>query len=183
MSDYNLYNFYDTDSGREFVYDDPMGDGTPTPSWSDTVKITSGCADFKLTADAIYGGKEDCVDINNRCVGIEVVANFHPQGKYVATIKGGVRGVLLKGILNGHGKEVDIDLGNWSDQSSQKTQGVKLDLVAYDQSPVTVRVLNAEKPVLVPGSGPYRYVFPHPDAWYHGLAVWFFFKFRKVFWK
>ena len=172
--DINLYSYYDRDSGSTVTLQE-AGFAAPDPEWSDTIKITSRCQFFTLRADVIFGGKEDCVDCNNRAEEIAVYATlFRPQGKYLATIKGGCAGVFLIGRVYGHGKEVDVDLGNWSDQSQEETIGVKLALESNDGKPITIRVLNAKKPKLLDGTGPYKYVFPHPDAWYHKLVVTLF---------
>ena len=177
MSDRNLHSFYETSNGQAVALD-TVGGGWPV-DWSDTIKITSQCTGLRLTADEILGGTEDCVDINNGCRDIKVTSLFHAQGKYVATIKGGAEEVTLSGIVTKHGTEVDIDLGNWSDQSSAPVRGVRLDLKSITGLPIVVRVLNAAKPTLA-GAGPYRFAFPHPDAWYHGLAVWFFLAFCRA---
>lgn len=170
MSDKNLHSFYETDSNSAVVMEQ-AGIPTPKPDWSDTIKITSGCHGLWVNIGTIWGGREDCVDINNGANGIGVNANFIPQGKYVATIKGGTRDITLAGSISlPGGSEVDIDLGNWSDQSSRKVTGVALNLAKPNRAPVTVRVLNADKPAII-GGGPYEYAFPHPDAWYHGIIV------------
>lgn len=170
MSDNNLYSFYETDSGRLIEFE-VAGYRSNPPHWSDTIKITSKCHLMSLRATTIYGGQEDCIDFNNQVGGIGVKAEYIPQGKYVFTVKGGATGIELSGRIIGSGSEVDVDLGNWSDQCQWRTTGVVLDLSKPDGSPVTVRVLHADKPTEVAFSGPYKYVFPRPDAWYHKLAV------------
>jgi hypothetical protein len=159
------------------------GHSTPAPDWQDTLKYTTKLQNFTHRVGHVFGGTEDCVDVNNECTGVAVIAKgFWSGGKYVATVKGGSFGITLRGSIYKSGSEVDVDLGNWSDQSAKKTSMVFLDLVKPEDREVTVRVLNAHKPILAPASGPYRYVFPHPDSWYHGAAVWFFMRFRR-FWK
>lgn len=161
MPDVNLHSFHDIDSGR-LEKADALGHFASKPDWDDTLKISSQCRDFMLFSRIIWGGREDCVDINNRAQNIVVGADFFPQGKYACTIKGGAHSVKIIGRVSVDAKEVDIDLGNWSDQSQEKTRGVCLQL-SKTAGPVTVRVLHADKPALL-GNGPYRYVFPHPDA-------------------
>lgn len=174
MSDRNLINRYETSSGQHDVFT-RAGSPMESPDWDDTLKITSHCRDYTFVADEIYGGKEDCVDIHNGANGIVVVAGkWVPQGKYLATIKGGVRGVQLSGEVHAHGKEVDVDIGNRSTTNNGKTTGVRLDLTSKTGRPITIRVLHGDKPVLEPNTGPYKFIFPHPDAWYHGIVVWFF---------
>ena len=81
MSDLNLHNFYETNNDT-VENQKMMGFPVVHPWWSDTVKITSGCRNFTLTAEDIYGGQEDCVDVNNKARIISVYANsWYPQGK------------------------------------------------------------------------------------------------------
>ena len=171
MSDYNLYSYYEDSSNKTIL----MGDiGTPVlnPTWSDTVKITSGCTGLELSADHIYGGKEDCVDTNNKATQCSVNAAWHPQGKYLATIKGGCHGILLTGDVYAHGSEVDVDIGGWSDQEPIKpTTGTILGLWSKTGHPIRVRVLNGTKFTAMAGSGPYTYVWPRPETWYHPFVV------------
>lgn len=103
----------------------------------------------------IFGGREDCVDMNNYCSNILIEdVKVHSGGKYCFTIKGGSRDITLKDIVvEGHGKEVDIDIGNWSDQSSELTTNVILENVtSLNGTPVTVRVLWADKPTIIGGN-------------------------------
>ncbi len=179
MSDKCLYSFYETSSDQSFSY--PTMGEPKQPDWADTIKITSQCQNMVLHAEQVYGGQEDCVDINNRSQSVTVMAGeWIPQGKYLATIKGGAKSASLAGRVVSHGSEVDVDLGNWSDQSQEITGTTILDLQPTDGKPITVRVLHAVKPYFVASSGPYRYVFPHPDAWYHGLVVKAFYLWCKL---
>lgn len=174
MSDLNLTNYYDTDNNSDVVVS-MVGFPITKPWWSDTVKITSGCRNFKYTAREIYGGKEDCVDVNNKARIISLfVTNWHPQGKYLATIKGGAYSVALHGDVQSHGTEVDVDIGNWSDQSNEPTTDTILGLYSQTGKPIKVRVLNGTAPYMINGTGPYVYAFPKPDTWYHKYCVWIF---------
>ena len=184
--DKNLYSYNGPDDDCKLVDDSMHSFGVEhTPAaWSDTLKYSTGLTDFVHRVGDVFGGKEDCIDVNNRCRNVAVYAKgLWSGGKYVATIKGGSTGTRITGRIVAGGSEVDVDIGNWSDQSDQPTTGTVLCLTRTDGRPVTVRVLNGEKPAEDPDSGPYRYVFPHPDAWYHKAAVWFFMTFRRVFWK
>jgi hypothetical protein len=156
--------------------------GKTAGSWSDTLKYTDGVTDFTHRVGSATGGSEDIIDVNNKACDVTVVAKeLWSGGKYVATIKGGSTATYLEGTIYKGGSEVDIDYGNHSDQSSAKTTGNILNVKHKSGAPVTVRVLNADKPLFTPGSGPYVYVFPHPDAWYHGICVRFFMVFHKFF--
>ena len=181
MSDRNLQSFYETSNDSTYNAAANLGHPTSSPGWSDALKITSQCTNFTYNGQTIYGGHEDCVDINNRCKSIRVSAVFWPQGKYVATIKGGTRGVNLTGSVYGNGSEVDVDLGNWSDQSQETTRQVHLNLKPMSGKPIKVRVLKAETPTFEEGSGPYEFAWPKPNAWYHDLVVWAFYTFKRIF--
>lgn len=169
-ADKNIFNHYEDSSGQVITKGE-LGTATSSPDWSDTVKITSGCTGLSLYAARIYGGKEDCADLNNRASNCTITAKWHPQGKYLATIKGGCHAILLSGDVFGHGSEVDVDLGNWSDHSKNVTTGTILSLWSQTGKPIRVRVLNATVPTFVAGSGPYVFAFPEPNKWYHGIAV------------
>jgi len=126
-----------------------MGDILPPPGTSDSIKITSGCCRLHITANRVIGGSEDCVDINNECRDIVVDAIWEPRGKYLATIKGGSRDIELRGRVVTQGKEVTIDLGNHSDQSKKRTEGVFLNLTC--NQPITWRRINATTPQIRAG--------------------------------
>lgn len=133
----------------------------PDDSYADTLKL-SRARDGAITADLVVGGREDCVDVNNLSERVFIHAQrWEPRGKYVATIKGGSSTISLSGEIHGHGSEVDVDLGNWSDQSSEITRNTKLNLTTADGSPITVRLLLAERPRLLNADVQrYRFVFP-----------------------
>lgn len=126
-----------------------VGDLIPLRGMSDTLKV-SGSADGEIHAGLVRGGREDCFDANNRAARIKVYADlWQPRGKYIATVKGGSEDIELHGLVDGHGSEVDIDLGNYSEQSDERTRRVVLNLRTKDGSPITYRVLNAEPPILL----------------------------------
>lgn len=140
--------------------------------YSDTLKTSTSLYCAKIYVGELIGGKEDCWDSNNHCENVLVeVGTICPTGKYIWTNKGGCKNMALKcHNVQTHGGETDVDLGNNSNQGYGQT-GTKIDLKMADGSPVKVRVLRGDKPEFVAGSGPYQYVFPHPDAWYHGICV------------
>ncbi|MFZ9725621.1 MAG: hypothetical protein ACO3EH_00310 [Ilumatobacteraceae bacterium] len=147
--DINLHSFNGPDLNGQDVYF-PHGEIRPGSEISDTLKFTSRLTDFVGCFNVVYGGKEDCVDINNHCRGLHIRANLWvPQGKYLATIKGGSKHIQLSGTVRGHGKEVDIDIGNISDQSDDPTGPVYLNLTHENGDPITIRVINGEAPRLL----------------------------------
>ena len=144
MADIN-YLSYANDEDLNETLGDLIPDGN---HYSDTLKL-SNCHRVRITAGKIVGGREDCVDINRGSHITVEAEEYHPRGKFVFTVKGGADKVWLNGKLMGHGSEVDVDLGNWSDQAMDRTKVVLLNLTTHDGSPIRVRVLHGWKPVIV----------------------------------
>lgn len=160
--DINLYAFGPEHASTVQRFED-AGSDHDAATYSDTLKF-SNTHDVTATVHGeLAGGKEDCVDMNRAHDCTVFAERWHPRGLFLATIKGGTTDYYLSGEVVAHGKEVDVDLGNWSDQSSAKTGAGMLDLRSHDGSPIVIRVLNAERPHLEPSSGPYRYAFPSPN--------------------
>ncbi|MFA5263055.1 MAG: hypothetical protein WC378_04465 [Opitutaceae bacterium] len=125
-------------------------------SYSDSLKVTD-CADGDIKAKAIYGGKEDCLDVNNHTQRVSVWADeWHSGGLYVCTLKGASEDLTIGGCIVVPGSETDIDIGNHSDQQSGRTIGVKLNFRRRDGKPVRVRVLHGHVPVILNPSQPYE---------------------------
>lgn len=131
------------------------------PDIDDTLKCSTGLTDFKLHVGEVETGREDALDINNHCRGIQVHADQWVFPKGVArtgfTIKGNSHGVRISGSVLG---DPLVELGNWSDQSNEPVTNVRLALRRTDGKAIRVRVFNGDLPVLEPGTGPYRFVFP-----------------------
>jgi hypothetical protein len=136
----------------------------PTPSIADTLKFSTQLTDFTGIFPAVTSGREDCIDINNRCRNVSITcAKLIFCGRMGVTIKGGSGDILIRFLdATGHGRECDIDIGNWSDQSHEPVRSVVLDCRRLDGEATVVRCLNGDRPRHAPGSGPYRYVFPWP---------------------
>lgn len=144
----------------------------PDNSYADTLKFSKATTVLVDNCD-ITGGYEDVIDMNRYCGGIEIRnCRLFSKGEYCATIKGGSKNIVLRDVvIDNHGKTYDIDLGNWSDQSKEKTTDVELiNVTSLDGSPVTVRVLNADKP-RVEGGNVKLTVYP---KWI--VALFFFFR-------
>ena len=123
---------------------------------ADTVKF-SGVRDFTLHIRGnVIGGYEDCLDLNNLCQRVTVIADgLIPTGRYAITIKGGCEDILIDTTLLDHSKTVDVSLGEHSDQSFKVTREVTLSIAAVDGSKVTYWQFNADRPHLVGSTGPY----------------------------
>lgn len=97
------------------------------------------------------GGTEDCIDVNNDCREIDVhcLHGMRPAGQYAITIKGGSRGVRVDGAILAPARVVEVDLGNHSDQSPDRTTEVTLGLIPLYPGKVRWRRLNANTPTLI----------------------------------
>lgn len=147
----------------------------PVPlAYTDVIHASHG-VDITIKDSTIQGGSEDCVDANNDSDTILIEnVRVHPNGKYGFTIKGGTKNVILRNVaFETHGSEVDIDLGNWSDQDSKnKTINVTLeDVTSLDGKPVKVRVFYAAIPTVI-GGNVKLVVYP-------GWLVWLIRKFHN----
>lgn len=158
--DINLHSFNGpADNGRTVDYLPAVI--KPGDHIADTIKCSTGLANFRLQLGTVYTGYEDALDVNNLCrdLDIEAARWVFPEGRAAIgfTIKGGSRNVRISGWVQG---DPLVDIGNASDQSNEPTTGVQLNLRRDDGRPIRVRVLGGEMPVLEHGSGPYRFVFP-----------------------
>lgn len=159
MSDTNLLSFTGpSDNGKIVSLGDVDGSG-----YSSALKFTSGLSGLNLSAGKVLGGHDACVDVNNKANGLSLTLDSAlPQGQFVATIKGGANHIWLTvHTIVKHGKVCDIITDDYSDQSHDPTSLVVLDCKMADGSPVRVIALKT-KPVLAPGSGPYKFLFPWP---------------------
>jgi hypothetical protein len=150
---------------------------SPPDGINDALKL-SNCKNIVLRANKVIGGNEDVLDINrgeNISVEIEEAV---PTGKYVCTVKGGAEYIFItiKNLV-GHGKEMDFDIGSWSDQSIWKrTKHVYLNIRTSDGSPVNVRVLHGWKPILVNGSLQEYKI----DYKYNKIFIYAYFIYKKL---
>lgn len=148
MSETNYRSFYPNDGNVGDQIFDPIKDGWAPGSWSDTAHF-SDCKFQNFRDFQIVGGNEDSVDLNNKCVGnsFEQFA-LTSGGKYNITLKGGSHNNLFSGLLiKKHGSQVDIEIGNWSDQSDASNAfnsfwGVQ----SEDGKPVTYAYRYGSKP-------------------------------------
>lgn len=179
--DVNLYSFNGPhDNGRTVEHLDEI---TTTPNIADTIKCSTGLANFEGLFGIVHSGYEDVVDVNNRCQYVNLKASLWVLNRCRMgfTVKGGSSCVRLSGPVRGHGREVDIDLGNASDQSHELTEGVVLNLWPENQGDyLTVRVLGAKLPLEEPGSGPYRYIYPWKNKLLRVFSVKAFLEWRRI---
>ncbi len=114
----NYRSFYKDSGNVSGLVLNPSADGWSPGSWSDTVHF-SGCEHQQFLEFIVFGGKEDCLDFNNHCEGLLVKnMTLDSGGMYCITLKGGSCDNAFEDILvMSHGDKVDIEIGNWSDQS------------------------------------------------------------------
>ena len=130
-----------------------------------------------------FAGSENLLDLNDRA---RVFCSFEQMNldgsKYGVTCKGAAALDIVCHDVRGRGKECDVDLGGYSEQFPRGKAHGTLDLKRIDGGPIYVRVNQAGIPTLVAGSGPYIYVSPDPNAWWHPLAVEWFLLVRRNKW-
>lgn len=178
MSDRCLFSFYETSDGLTIDWRDravgwvkPKGEPY---QYDDALKFTSHLKNFIGYFGTVYSGSENAVDMNNEvhnaAINVErMVAN---GGKYPITIKTCDLVTLTVKCLSGHGKECDVDAGNRSEQSKKWVKDWTVGITPeIPGDPVIIRCLMADPPILIDGTGPYKYAFPSPYAWYHGIVV------------
>ncbi len=155
----------------------------PNEKIADTLKF-SGVRDFVLIVDGdVPGGYEDCIDINNECYNLEIfVINggvLIPHGKYAITLKGGSKNIKIEAIISHHAKAVDIDLGNHSDQSKQKSENIVLNVLMANDTKTTYRVINASSPTLLPDENYYKRKF-RIRGFFKPIFVWIYSTLKKL---
>jgi len=161
--DKNLLSFNGPDdNGRNVQHPAPI-DGA---GFHDAVKCSTGLRDFTARFGTVIAGSEDALDVNNHCQDLDIAAHrwVFPPGRAATgfTVKGNSHNVLIAGLVDG---DPLVELGNASDQSTTWCTGIRLDLYRLEQKPIRVRVLCSTFPEEIPGSGPYRYLFPSNIRW------------------
>lgn len=181
-ADRNLRSFYGPqDSGRVI---DERGTtlGSNTPDYTAPLKFTSGVRSINARFGTVLGGTENALDCNNHAE-VKVSAELWDieACKYGFTVKGGAS-AEIEGVVRGHGRECDVDLGNGSDQSHDWSSAVLNLRHEWPGDKIRVRVLAANRPKLVLGSGPYRFIFPWPWLPMRWLWVKAFLQLRRMGW-
>ena len=88
--------------------------------YNDALKF-SNCERFSAYGLQIIGGSEDAVDLNRGSKGVLENLSITPSGNFGITIKGGFDMLIIRDVeFEGPAKEVEIDIGNYSDQAPFK---------------------------------------------------------------
>lgn len=101
----------------------------PNPEKFDSILKCSGRENTTLTNVKVSCGRENSLDINNEtnnCSFWGEWALTGPTPDQIFTIKGGSRNIEVGGTVYGEGKNADIVLGQWADQSYEKTKNIDL---------------------------------------------------------
>jgi hypothetical protein len=104
---------------------------------------------------AIYGGKENAIDLNRECMACEFYGILIYGGRHCGiVVKGGSMGIRFKNVRFMRIESAyEIELGGWSDQSDKPTRNVSLENVTRaDGKHVRVVVGNADKPTIIGGN-------------------------------
>jgi len=149
-------------------------------AYTAAVKCTTQLQDLEANFGTVVAGSENAADINDRSrVKLTAERWILTGSKYGFTVKG-MSSAELVGLVEGSGRECDVDYGNYSDQFPRGKASGKLNLWREDRvTPIRVRCLQADAPELVPGSGPYVFLAPNPAAWYHDLFIEYFLFMRR----
>lgn len=110
-------------------------------NYSDILKF-SNQQNFTLMGCAVDQGSEDSVDMNKFCRNITLDGQFGVGGggSQVITIKGGCDTIWVTGISYGN----RVEIGNWSDQTYDKSRNIVLNLTSSNGKPINVSIGRAE---------------------------------------
>lgn len=125
---------------------------TPTSSEiSDKLK-SSNSHNGSIFADEVVGGKEDCADVNNESSNLFFSSkSWNSGGLYIFTVKGGSSNISYAGFIDIHGKIVDLDIDNYSDQKHRPSKNIDCtQLRTRDGSPIRWRSWMGCRPTFAP---------------------------------
>lgn len=136
---------------------DPRAAGEDPAHIDDVLKLSHVTNARFLRCEVRAGGlqRENALDLNRECADVLIEGFTLESGRQNAlTIKGGCTAITIKDtvIIPGQG-HCDIELGNWSDQSTAKTTRVWLiNVTRSDGKPVRLRVGRADDPIILGGN-------------------------------
>lgn len=118
----------------------------------DAILKCSNRHDTTLTDLKVAQGQENSLDINNKSSNLDFSGDWGVScniGDQVFTIKGASHDIKISGNIYSDGKKAVVVIGEWSDQSYDKSYNIDLsDLKMADGSPVTVIVSRVNNPIL-----------------------------------
>lgn len=120
-----------------------------TPENWDAVLKFSYRGPTHLTGLRVSQGRENSVDINNRCHHLDLSGKFGlgtVTGDQCLTIKGGSTNITISGTIYSTGKNCCVAVGAWSDQSLEKSTDLDFSgLRRADGKPVTFILSRCER--------------------------------------
>ena len=126
----------------------------PNPQDYDDILKFSNCTNVLVEGLDIAAGSENCVDAvrgsNYKFKGCDLLSG---AGVSAVTIKGSIDGWQMIGCTIGHGKETDIELGQfdnyWTPGRKPTRNGLIKACVSSDGAPIRVTCWNADKPEVI----------------------------------
>jgi len=154
MADNNFRSYADVD--HLSIVDEIIKSDNPL-CFSDTLKL-SNVASAEIFGCYIVGGKEDCIDIMRKSSLVNIVhCTLASSGKFCITIKGGSGRIKISNlVIENHGTETDIDIGNYYNSFEPGWLPVEdvviNNVTSSDGKPVKVRLLNCNKVTIIGGN-------------------------------
>ena len=148
MSDTNWKSYYGANPDTNgFV--NPLD-----PENYDDIMKFSDCSDAVAISKRIRAGRENCIDAVRGHNYLFVDCHLeHGAGVSAVTIKGAINGWKFKECTIGHGKQTDIELGQfdnyWYPGRPATTNGIIDTCRSNDDKPIKVTCWNADKPYVV----------------------------------
>jgi hypothetical protein len=137
--------------------DNPDTSGFVNPEnpkeWDDVTKFYR-CTDVKFSGHTVFAGRENCADATG-CTNLEWSSCvFEPNaGISTFTIKGATDGWRIVESNIGHGKETDVELGqfdnSWYAGRPPTRNGLIFNCRSGDGKPIKVTCWNAEPPKVI----------------------------------
>jgi hypothetical protein len=125
---------------------------TGSTEYSDVLKF-SNCKNITVKGCIINGGKEDCIDAVRGENYTFRDTTILPHGSNGITVKGSVDGVVLENLsFDGHGRECDIELGQfdnywWIGRAPTRNVTIR-NVQSVDGKPVILRLWDSTVPVI-----------------------------------
>jgi hypothetical protein len=117
--------------------------------WDSAAKISNNKWPILVKHIVMAQCRENVIDINNKAKNIIFHGVFGREGEVgdqVVTIKGGSGRITLSGVIKSKGRNADLVIGNWSDQSTDKSYDIDLyGLYRLDDQPVSVILARVDR--------------------------------------
>ncbi len=160
--------FIGSSTANDFSLNHLVAENVDGNQCAEALKCSNGSSGSITVTGVSIGGYEDVIDVNRGNSCSFYLNRAEATGRTIATVKGEFNSIFI--FINNlakHGKEVDFDIGNHSDQSpkvySQRGKNCKIYVNEAAGNYITVRVLNADLPEIKVGPNiKIKYLFPWP---------------------